>query len=161
MGEVAFLGALAVAIGFDYLLASGPRMRALAVGFALWIVVIDGWRGLRVLDPIPWRDVPETAAIRLLHAEKGAFRITGLWGQTHSPNSSRITGIEDVRTSQPILLRRYVTWWSLVDRDVRRRSYPTTRMTDQLTHPLVASFGNGDLRHSTRVSHGGFGRCRK
>ncbi len=141
MGEVAFFGAFAAAIGFDYLRASNARMKALGVGLALWIVLIDGWRALRVLDPIPWRDLPQSAAIRLLRTEKGFFRITGLWGQTHAANSSRITGIEDVRTSQPILLQRYVTWWALVDRDVRRRSYPTTRITDRLTHPLFASFG--------------------
>ncbi|MGZ4777724.1 MAG: hypothetical protein ACXV5L_00895 [Thermoanaerobaculia bacterium] len=141
MGVVSFLRALAVAIGFDCLLASGRRSKALAIGFALWIIVIDGMHSFRVLAPIRWREPPQTAATRFLRNERGLFRITGLWGQTHTPNSSRITGIEDIRTSQPILLQRYVTWWSIIDHDVRRRSYPTTRITDRLTHPLVASFG--------------------
>jgi len=141
MGEVSFFLAIAIGLGFDELRGGPVRMQWLAAGFACWIILIYGWRAYTVLDPIRLRPLPETEALRFLRSQPDGLRMTGLLGQTHTPNSSRISGIEDIRISQPVLLTRYVDWWTSVDRNVRRHAFPTTRITDELSSPLVAHAG--------------------
>jgi hypothetical protein len=103
------------------------------------MLVQYAWRDWAVLAPHRFEPVPNSAAITFLRGHPGA-RITGLWGQTHVANISRVTGIEDARLVGPVLLQRYQLWWSLVDPRVRSHAYPTTRMTDRLDSPLVAGF---------------------
>jgi hypothetical protein len=135
-GAAAFFLAAAIAIGFD---AVWRRSRAIAIVLAAAMLIQYAWRDWTVLAPHRFEPIPNSSALAFLRAHPGE-RITGLWGQTHVANSSRITGIEDARLVAPVMLDRYQRWWSLVDPRVRSHAYPTTRMTDRLGSPLVADF---------------------
>lgn len=66
--------------------------------------------------------------------------MTGLWGQLHVPNIAALTGVEDLRITQPVMSARYHEWFNLMDPDVLTRTYPTTRITHLLGSPLVGAF---------------------
>jgi hypothetical protein len=138
-GAAGFFFACAVAIGFEELARRGGRLRAVAILLAAALVIDYGWRAWPILAPHRLEPLPASSALTFLRAHRGD-RITGLWGRTHMANSSRVTGIEDVRENAPIFLQRYQLWWSLVDPRVRSRTYPTTRVTDRLESPLVDDF---------------------
>jgi hypothetical protein len=135
-GAAALFLAVAIAGGFD---ALWRRSRAIAIVLAAAMLIQYAWRDWTVLAPHRFEPIPNSSALTFLRAHPGE-RITGLWGQTHVANSSRITGIEDARLVAPVMLDRYQRWWSLVDPRVRSHAYPTTRMTDRLDSPLVADF---------------------
>jgi hypothetical protein len=135
-GAAAFFLAAAIAIGFD---AFWRRSRAIAIVLAAAMLISYAWRDWPVLAPHRFEPIPNSSALAFLRTHPGE-RITGLWGQTHVANSSRLTGIEDARLVAPVMLDRYQRWWSLVDPRVRSHAYPTTRMTDRLDSPLVAGF---------------------
>jgi len=61
-----------------------------------------------------------------LNSADGPFRVVGLVGQTHVPNSGAITGFDDVRFSSPVLPFRYRQWFRLASREAVEKSFPTT-----------------------------------
>ena len=136
----AFFAALAVSSGVS--LAIDSKRNVLRIGIAIVVVcvaVLDAQRAFGVLSPRPWRDVARSDVLSFLR-RGGEFRITGLWGETHIPNSSRITGLEDVRIAGPLIPIRYALWWQAVDSRVASLSYPTVRITDRLDSALVSDF---------------------
>ncbi len=140
IGAFAFYFALCAGAGFETLWQSTVLRRV--VGVALATVVIGTYlmRANEVLRPRILRAEIGGDGLRFLRNDHDTFRILSLWGQTHMPNASRITGIEDVRLLGPILTNRYHLWWQLVDPNVLSRGYPTTRVTDHLESPLVGDF---------------------
>jgi len=105
-----------------------------------------------VLHPRRWHDVTGGGLIAKLRSDP-AHRMIGTLGQTHLPNSSRITGIEDVRESTPVWTVRKHLWWQAVDPEIRANSFPTFRLTDRVESPLVGDFNVGwVLRSRLRVS---------
>lgn len=106
----------------------------LVMGVALVTVSV---RAYLVLWPEPWSPIVKGPLVERL---RDGSRTMGLWGHVNLPNTARITGIEDVRQSHPMFSRRAHIWWRLVDPGIERRAYPTTRVTDRLTSPLVGAF---------------------
>lgn len=133
----AFFLPFAAVNGFAVLWSRTRVVRALAVllmSIALFSLSV---RAYKVLRPVQWKPI---VAGELVERLNDGPRSTGLWGQVNLPNTARITGIEDVRQSHPAFSRRAHIWWRLVDPDIESRSYPTTRVTDRLTSPLVGDF---------------------
>ena len=57
------------------------------------------------------------------------------------PNLAAISGIDDMRMAvTPLFSLRYHWWWLLVDPNVLRDAYPSTRLSDRLDSPLVGDF---------------------
>ncbi len=140
IGAFAFFLAWVAAGGFEFLWRSRRSLRLAGIALALIVSVTYFVRANDVLRPRVARGPVSSPAIEFLRNQPGPFRIVSLWGQTHMPNASRITGIEDVRLAGPILTNRYHVWWQLIDSQVLSRAYPTTRITDQLQSPLVPDF---------------------
>jgi hypothetical protein len=134
-GTLAFFSAWLAGAGFDKL-----TMRAIAVLLAVIVVTTYVWRSREVFQPRRLVVEPVSPVIEFLRREPEPFRITTVWGQNHTPNSARISGIEDIRLSGPTLPLRYHSWWQAVDRLVIRRSYPTSRLSDQLLSPMIGDF---------------------
>jgi hypothetical protein len=78
--------------------------------------------------------------IELLGNEREPFRVVGLHGQTHLPNSGAITGLEDLRISSPILSSRYREWFSIASPGGVASSYPTTILPAEIDSPLYGAF---------------------
>jgi len=139
-GALAFFLAILIGAGVDVLWRGGVPRRVIGSALAIVIVITYLIRADTVLRPRILHGPPDGPAVGFLKNDRDRFRVVGLWGQTHMPNASRITGIEDLRLSGPILTLRYHLWWLLVDPDVLTRGYPTTRVTDHLASPLVGDF---------------------
>jgi hypothetical protein len=140
-GAFAFVMSATAAMGFDALQQSSRRyVRWAATALALAAIATYAIRSLSIFSPTPWEPVVRGAAVETLRAKEEAFRVTGFIGQTHVPNTARVTGVEDVRLSAPFFSRRFREWWLLVDPYIDRKSYPTTPMTDALDSPLVDDF---------------------
>jgi len=141
---VIFVGvvAAAAAAGFDWLrLRSASRVPGLVFALAaLAIVGANALRGLYVFAPVRAEPIPESEAYRLLRADGETFRITGLWGQNHLPNISHLSGLEDLRIISVAMNPRYHAWFELVDPEVMAKTYPTSRVTNELSSPLVGAF---------------------
>lgn len=140
MPAFTLLLSIAAATGFDEMRRHGRAGRLLAVALAVAGVGLYAWRSEHVFRP---RQLPQetvSPALRFLREQGQHFRVVSLWGHNHIPNSSGLTGVEDQRLASPILPLRYHWWWQLVDRNVMRRSFPTTRVTDQLGSTLVGDF---------------------
>lgn len=134
--------ALTAAVGFDWLerRAAGRVPR---VAFALVAVALVGaglLRGLPFFLPVPAEPLPVSEPYRLLREDGDRFRITALWGQNHLPNISQLTGIEDLRVIAVVMNRRYHTWFELVDPEILDKTFPTSRITNELSSPLVGAF---------------------
>jgi len=134
--------AAAAAAGFDWLrLRGASRVPGLVFAIAaLAIVGANALRGLHVFAPVPAEPIPESDAYRLLRADGDTFRITGLGGQCHLPNISHLTGLEDLRVISVVMNPRYHAWFELVDPAVMTKTYPTSRVTNELSSPLVGAF---------------------
>lgn len=157
MPALAFAGSLLLGRGVDALVGTGKSTwRLAAVGLVIVMALSYSTRVLHVLAPHGWRPVDRSAGLDFLRMQPGQFRISGLWGATHLPNASRITGVEDVRLSAPILPFRYVLWWQAVDPLVLTRSYPTVRITDVLDSALVGDFNIGFVVQSRLPYRGTF-----
>jgi hypothetical protein len=135
-----FLAAVA-AIGLDILWRARGRIRVAGIALAIIAAAIYLARAGRVLAPRTESVSLASAAHRFLKADRDNYRVTGLWGETHLPNISRISGIEDVRYSGPMMTLRYHLWWLLIDPQVLRHTYPTARISDRIDHPLMRGFG--------------------
>src|SRR6185295_18210758 len=96
--------------------------RIVAVVCAIAAVASLTLRAHEVLQPRRWREVVCGNVVTSLRSE-GSHRIIGTLGQTHLPNSSRITGIEDIRESTPVWTVRKNRWWEAVDPHVRRNAF--------------------------------------
>jgi len=144
-----FFLAIALGAGFDACLRAKRRLWAI-VGILLVITLIPmyGRRLTEELAPHKWRAIDRSAALDFLRSQNQPLRITALWGQTHMPNASHITGIEDVRISAPVMPMRYALWWQAVDPEVLTRAYPTVRITDRLDSALVGDFNIGYVLQS-------------
>jgi hypothetical protein len=140
IGAMAFYLALCAGAGFDTLWRSTTLRRVIAAALATLVVGTYLIRAGEVVRPRILQAEVAGDALRFLRSDREFFRVLGLWGQTHMPNASRLTAVEDIRLVGPILSRRYHLFWQLVDRDVLSRSYPTTRVTDHLESPLVGDF---------------------
>lgn len=132
-GIAGFWLSVAAAAGGAYV---WRKSRIVAIAILAGVFILDGRRALDVLQPRRWKPVVAGDAVAHL---RGA-RVTGLPGEVHLPNASRITGIDDARLVAPFFPMRMHLWWLLVDRGVMQRSYPTMRATDRLTSPLVGDF---------------------
>lgn len=140
-GAFAFVMSATAAMGLDALRHSSRRyVRWGATVLAVVAIATYVIRGLALFDPHPWEPVAGGPAVAALRSNDEPFRVTGFIGQTHVPNTSRVTGVEDVRLSAPFFSRRFREWWLLVDAHIDRKSYPTTPMTDALESPLVDDF---------------------
>lgn len=151
---LAFVFALLAARGFDVLARRRKEARTLAVGLAAAMAVLCALRTVRVLVPARSGDLVRGEAVRFLRADRSQHRVVGFLGATHLPNASRLTRIEDVRVSAPILTRRTHLWWLAVDPNNRRFTFPTFRMTDRLDSALVGDFNIKYILQS-RMPHNG------
>jgi len=153
-GGMAFAGAVLAAGGFEFLRRRNRVTRAVAFACAAAVTVVYLERAYEVLQPHRWSPVVQGDVVALLQAERSS-RIIGSLGQTHLPNSSRVTGIEDVRESTPIWTVRKHLWWEAVDPNIRRFTFPTFRITDRLDSPLIGDF---NIRYVvwSRLGHAGF-----
>ena len=140
IGAMIFFLAWLAASGFDALWRGRRVFRVLAIGLVAIVSVSYGVRAWRTLQPRVTRDFPQGEALQFLRRQPAPFRVVSLWGQTHMPNASTMTEVEDIRLAGPVLTRRYHLWWDAVDPGVLSRAYPTTRITDRLDSPLVADF---------------------
>ena len=140
IGAFAFFVAMLAGSGFDSLWRGSRVRRIVAAGLALIVCVTYIARAMEVLRPRIAPEQTATDVIRFLRNDREPFRVFSLWGQTHMPNASRMTRIEDLRLAGPILTLRYHLFWQLIDRDILSRAYPTTRITDVLDSPLVGGF---------------------
>ena len=138
-GGMTFALAVIVAGGFDFIRRQRDIGRVLAVVCGIAAPLMYTARAYEVLQPRRWSDVVRGGVIHLLHRDR-THRIIGTLGQTHLPNSSRITFIEDVRESTPVWLIRKHLWWQAIDPKIRRFTFPTFRMTDRLDSPLIGDF---------------------
>lgn len=134
--------ATAAAVGFDWL---RERLRD-KVPAALWpaaVVLLVGsafLRGLPFFQPVPVATIPLSEPYQLLLGDPDRFRITSLGGQSHLPNISHLTGLEDLRVISVAHNARYHAWFELVDPQVLEKSFPTARVTPVLGSPLVGAF---------------------
>jgi hypothetical protein len=80
------------------------------------------------------------AALDFLRKDTSLFRISGFYGQTHLPNLSDLSGVEDVRLSSPVLPKRYVEWMQAATPGVFNRSFPTTLIPDRPESELLRRF---------------------
>jgi hypothetical protein len=141
-GTFAFASALAIAMGFDAL-RRFDRVRVPAALFPIAVVVLllgPALGAVRVFTPAAAESIPESRPFRFLQADDDAFRITALWGQSHLPNIASMTGLEDLRIVTVAMNPRYHAWFQVVDPDVLAKSYPTSRVTNELGSPLVGAF---------------------
>ena len=136
-GALGFAIAAAASAGFGFLWGKGGIARPVAGAIALAAIGLYVGRAITAFQPRRWSPIVAGAVVERL---RDGQRVTGLWGQVNLPNTARVTGIEDLRFSGPMLFERYRLWWLLVDPDVEGKAYPTTRLTDHLTSPLVADF---------------------
>ena len=150
-----FVLALLVAEGIDLMLSWKRSWRIAAVGLAIAALAIPVWRATFVIKPVRRERLDTGPVLAFLRSDHSVFRITGYVGQTHLPNSSRVTGIEDVRQSTPVFTVRAAKWWRLVDSGKKRFIFPTFKMTDLLTSPLVGDF-NVKYAIESRLGVGAF-----
>lgn len=141
IGPFAFFFAMGCTIGAQRLLVSKRReARVVLLCAVLFIVPTYLLRTVWALGPHVSRPLRIGPVIERLAAIPETVRVTGLWGQTHQVNSARLTGIEDLRLAAPMLPLRYHLWFNLVDPGVLRKAFPTARITDELSSPLVGDF---------------------
>ena len=138
-GGMTFVLALLAAGGFDFLRRRSGISRVVAVMCAAAAVILYTARASEVLQPRPWSEVVRGDVVAELRRDR-THRIIGSLGQTHLPNSSRITGIEDARESTPVWTIRKHRFWQAVDPNIRRFTFPTFRLTDKLDSPLLGDF---------------------
>ncbi|HUP45723.1 MAG TPA: hypothetical protein VM779_09450 [Thermoanaerobaculia bacterium] len=139
LGAFAFYLACLIAAGTEWLRGSGRAAASAAFVLVGVMAALQTARLAGVLKPRLTASV-RSQALDVLRSDRDHFRVVSLWGQTHAPNASRLTGIEDLRLAGPILTLRYHLFWQLIDPDVLRRAYPTTRITDKLGSPLLSDF---------------------
>lgn len=139
-GALAFVFAVLIASGFDFMRRYSRAGSLLAVALAVFAIGETVPRAWRVIAPQTRREIVAGDVVRFLRRTQEPFRITGFVGATHLPNASRLTKIEDARLSAPILPLRAHLWWLAVDPKNRRFVFPTMRVTDRLDAALVADF---------------------
>jgi hypothetical protein len=136
------VAATAAAIGFDWL-RERLRNRAPAALWPAAVAVIAACvflRGLAFFEPVPVAAIPASEPYQLLLGDSDRFRITSLGGQSHLPNISHLSGLEDLRVITTAHNARYHVWFELVDPKVVEKSFPTGRVTPVLGSPLVGAF---------------------
>ncbi len=133
---------LTAAIGFDAAMRRAGRRvpHGVFVLVAFLLVGIGLLRGLPFFLPVPAKPIPSSEPYRLLRGDPDRFRITALWGQSHLPNISHLTGLEDLRLISVAMNPRYHTWFQLLDPNILEASPPTERVTNHLSSPLVGAF---------------------
>jgi hypothetical protein len=141
MGAFSFYFAATAGKGVDFLLDRRRFFRIVAVFLIAGTAVLNVARALEVLRPRILREEPRSGAVEALkERSSGPFRVLSLWGQTHMPNASSLTGLEDFRLASPVLTLRYHLFWQLIDEEVLRRAYPTTRITANVQAALLRDF---------------------
>jgi hypothetical protein len=138
--SLAFFVAIFAAFGVEALLAQRTVLRRGGIVVAVAAVVTCFGLVPRVIKAERASDPVRGMAIDFLRSDHSQYRITGFIGETHLPNASQTTGIEDARISAPILTKRTHLWWLAIDPHNRRFAFPTTRVTDMLDSALVADF---------------------
>lgn len=147
------------AFGIDRLTELVPLQLSLALPILICTLSFT-WPFARSIDAYKLVHEPtpmSSKAYDFLRQDDETFRVTGLWGQVHMPNTSILSGIEDLRLSSPILSERYHRWFKLVDPLILQMSYPTVRLTHRLDSPLVGAFNvkyvlSGKVRFRTFTS---------
>jgi hypothetical protein len=141
LGILTLALAFLVAIGFDTIAARmHERSRGVicALLFALTIAPLLLRMSERMLIGHPPRVAG--AALDFLRKDESLFRISGIYGQTHLPNLSELSGVEDVRLSSPVLPKRYVEWMQAATPGVFSRSFPTTLIPDRPESEVLRRF---------------------
>lgn len=88
-----------------------------------------------------WTVVPLRSEIVERIEEEGPFRrITGLRGQTHLPNLSEISRVEDLRASSPLHTWRYRAFLLVLDPELDTHSFPTTPSVNRFDSPYLTRF---------------------
>ena len=132
----------AAAVGFDCLRERLGNRAPAALWPAAAVVIAAGafLRGLAFFEPVPVAAIPASEPYQLLRGDPDRFRITSLGGQSHLPNISHMSGLEDLRVITVAHNARYHAWFELVDPKVVERGFPTSRVTPVLGSPLVGAF---------------------
>lgn len=85
----------------------------------------------------PW---PSSEATRWLGAQAGPYRVMSLGGQVNGPNTSNLTGIEDLGLTQPLYNARYDAFFLGVDPKARANSFGTLRITGRIDAAYLGRF---------------------
>lgn len=148
-----FPAAIAVALGSEKLLVvARPRLRAPLTVAMIAAVVLPGLR--LTSDVLRAHPIVETSspALRFLERQNEPFRVVGLSGQTHVPNVSSITGIEDVRFSSPVHPERYHRWIQIAAPSWGE-DFPSSTIIHDANSPLLRAFNVRFVLRSTVPGH--------
>jgi hypothetical protein len=148
-----FPAAIAAAMGMERALGVIPaKYRRAAAAAVMAAVVLPGLRPFgEVLRPGPMLDV-SSPAIRFMEDADEPFRVVGLSGQTHVPNTGTLTGVEDVRFSSPVHPLRYHEWYGAATSGADR-AFPTIATFEDARSPLLGAFNVRYLLRSTVPGH--------
>jgi hypothetical protein len=141
LGILTLALAFLVAIGFDTI-AARMHERSRGVICALLFALTIAPLLLRMHERMLMGHPPRVAgaALDFLRKDESLFRISGIYGQTHLPNLSELSGVEDVRLSSPVLPKRYVEWMQAATPGVFSRSFPTTLIPDRPESEVLRRF---------------------
>ena len=137
-----FAVSLAVAAGLEWI-RNHPAVPASDVMCWLVVVVLGAMfvaRGSEHFQPVKGTVLPASQPYEFLQRDSEQYRVTGLWGQLHLPNIAHLTGIEDLRLLAVTMNRRYHAWFEIVDPGILGKNFPTARITEELSSPLIGAF---------------------
>lgn len=132
--SLTFTAAVASAIAVDWI---RPSRQAVLVAILAIPQAFTVEKGLSMVRPVRNWPLSSPGLEFLRKNTADGSRITALWGQTHLPNLSSMTEIDDLRLNSPLLDTRYHVWFLVLDPGVLQLSYPTTRVTHHLDSPLL------------------------
>ncbi len=135
-----FPATIAVAIGFDRALELVPaRLETIAVLMIYGAVIVTALAPAKAVLRVQPRAALDSPAIRFFADVNTPFRVVGLSGQTHVPNVSAITRIEDVRFSSPVQPLRYHEWIRLAAPEWSD-AFPTSTLLHDANSPMLRAF---------------------
>jgi hypothetical protein len=137
-----FPAALAAGAGFE-MIAARVRMLSRAPIAAVVILLLIAQGPIRAGDlfaPVkaPW--LWPSQGFALLASTREPFRVMSPGGQTHAPNLSAISDIEDLGVVGPMLDQRYHLWFLAADPKVLTYNYGTSRTLRTLESELIGRF---------------------
>lgn len=141
MFPFAFGVAMAVSLACESLLGRTPaRVQPIVLSALLAAIVLT--MSPAIADGLAPSDIRlvRHPLLDRLRAEREPYRVVGLRGQTHLPNSGAVTGIEDVRFSSPLLPARYREWFRIAAPDAVKESFPTTVIPRSVDSPWFGAF---------------------
>lgn len=131
-----FGAAFSAGVAIDWLLA---RKRWAAMLLMALVTLPLVHRMLR--HQLIWSVVPlRSGIVERIEAEDAPVRITGLHGQTHLPNLSELSGVEDLRASSPVHNWRYRAFLLVLDPRIDEHSFPTSPVVKRFDSPYLSRF---------------------